>query len=1006
MLIGGTSGETTTLKNSLTTNGWTFINYDLNKGCGSSSDYVYLLYKAEADTSGDRDYVTGFYIKSGASGVTNTFTSGGKIYTLTPYVGGSHFKGQKGDLNSNTGESSASIHLYYTKDNSSGTAIKSVTFNATQSGALGANGASSPGYDLNDGCGSGTDYIYMHVTTSFVTYDLTYDLAGGTLSSANPATYTANTATFTLNEPTRAGYTFTGWTWDGQTTPTKPVTISQGSTGNKSYTANWNANPKGNFDACTGGAGEIAVAGWAYDPDMSSQSISVQVKVFQIDGSTLVTQETFAADCPRNDVNSAYNITGQHGYSATIDGLDADTYKVKVYALDTNDGTNPQLGSTQTVTVTPGPITVTIGNEHNKYFDLPFYTIYNFSMSQQIYTAEEIGTAGTITSIAFQYAGALPDTPQSFSMNGVKVYLKHTDKNGFGSDTDMVLVSSADMVFEGTFSATDVGWVTITLDTPFEYDGNGNLLVCCLDPTDGKLFAVFNMHATDNNKGIHAWSDDFMPSLDGSNWVSGAYEEASGDFVFSSAGRGRNNIHINIIPEHHFAKPANLVVDSLEDTCATLTWTAPQTDTTITGYVYRFKMASDVSWSAEMTTTATSATISNLSSDTDYDFCVKTLYGSNESSYQILHFTTAIPLPYELGFENGMNHWSMVDCNSLTRISAGLKHTGEYGFGYGRYPNPRSQYIISPRFACSVPMSVLFYYYSAYGQNTFQVGYSTTSSDVGAFTWGEEITAVNQQWTLCENNFPVGTRYIAVKYISNASEFALDDFAFMVYYGPKPANLGVGGLTDTTATLTWTVPETTNTITGYAWQYKKAGDADWSAEVTTSATIATIGGLTANTDYECRVKTLYGSNASTYATIGFSTAESLPYECGFENGMDRWGMVDINWGYTGIKSDVKHDGENGFKFSYFWNDADKKPQYLISPRLADNVPMTVLFYYTSYTDCDTFQVGYSTTTSDVGAFTWGEEITAVNQQWTLCEKTTSPSWFITVRSQPTSAWVA
>ena len=97
----------------------------------------------------------------------------------------------------------------------------------------------------------------------------------------------------------------------------------------------------------------------------------------------------------------------------------------------------------------------------------------------------------------------------------------------------------------------------------------------------------------------------------------------------------------------------------------------------------------------------------------------------------------------------------------------------------------------------------------------------------------------------------------------------------------------MGGLTDTTATLTWTVPETTNTITGYAWQYRKAGDTDWSTEVTTSSTIATIGGLTADTDYEFRVKTLYGSNASTYATIGFSTAESLPYECGFENGMIR-----------------------------------------------------------------------------------------------------------------------
>ena len=129
MLIGGTSGETTALKNSLTTNGWTFFNYDLNKGCGNSSDYVYLLYKAEADTSGNRDYVTGFYIKSGASNVTTTFTSGGKTYTLTPYYGGSHFNDQKGDLNSNAGGDA--IPLYYTKDASSGRAVSSVALART-----------------------------------------------------------------------------------------------------------------------------------------------------------------------------------------------------------------------------------------------------------------------------------------------------------------------------------------------------------------------------------------------------------------------------------------------------------------------------------------------------------------------------------------------------------------------------------------------------------------------------------------------------------------------------------------------------------------------------------------------------------------------------------------------------------------------------------------------------------------------------------------------------------
>ena len=69
-------------------------------------------------------------------------------------------------------------------------------------------------------------------------YTITYNLDGGTVSG-NPTTYTAETPTFTLKNPTKPGYEFTGWTWDGQETPVETVTIEKGSSGNREYTANW-----------------------------------------------------------------------------------------------------------------------------------------------------------------------------------------------------------------------------------------------------------------------------------------------------------------------------------------------------------------------------------------------------------------------------------------------------------------------------------------------------------------------------------------------------------------------------------------------------------------------------------------------------------------------------------------------------------------------------------------------------------------------------------------------
>ena len=76
------------------------------------------------------------------------------------------------------------------------------------------------------------------------TYTITYDLTGGALETGktNPTTYTVETESFTLNNPRKVGYTFVGWTGSNVTSANKTVTIEQGSTGDKTYTANWTAN--------------------------------------------------------------------------------------------------------------------------------------------------------------------------------------------------------------------------------------------------------------------------------------------------------------------------------------------------------------------------------------------------------------------------------------------------------------------------------------------------------------------------------------------------------------------------------------------------------------------------------------------------------------------------------------------------------------------------------------------------------------------------------------------
>ena len=66
-----------------------------------------------------------------------------------------------------------------------------------------------------------------------INYQITYNLNGGTNSVNNPATYTIEDEV-ALADPSRLGYTFTGWSNDG--------TIARGSTGEKSFTASWTIN--------------------------------------------------------------------------------------------------------------------------------------------------------------------------------------------------------------------------------------------------------------------------------------------------------------------------------------------------------------------------------------------------------------------------------------------------------------------------------------------------------------------------------------------------------------------------------------------------------------------------------------------------------------------------------------------------------------------------------------------------------------------------------------------
>ena len=96
--------------------------------------------------------------------------------------------------------------------------------------------------------------------------------------------------------------------------------------------------PVGNIEAAEGGAGTIHVKGWTYDPDVPSSSVDVHV---YINGSYAF---AIPASGSRPDVNSAYGVSGNHGFDYTFSTTERGSVRVAVYAINNNgSGGNPPI---------------------------------------------------------------------------------------------------------------------------------------------------------------------------------------------------------------------------------------------------------------------------------------------------------------------------------------------------------------------------------------------------------------------------------------------------------------------------------------------------------------------------------------------------------------------------------------------------------------------------------------------------------------------------------------
>ena len=358
------------------------------------------------------------------------------------------------------------------------------------------------------------------------TYTVTYDLDGGVLEEGktNPTSYTVETATFTLSNPTRTGYTFAGWIGTDLTEATKTVTVKQGSTGNRIYTATWEVkkvdvsvkkawNDADNQDGIRPGSVEVQLYAdgvpsgsavtlnkdnsWAYTWNVAAYNNDKAV-VYTVNE---VAVPTGYAKAITGDATKGFVITNTH----TPELTEATVKKVWDDAED-QDGIRPDGLK---VTLSNGT-EVTL-NEANKWTatvtDLPKYAngveiSYTWTEANvESYDLTAVSKDGTVTTLTNSY------TPETTEVTVVKAWDDAKNQDGKRPSSLAVTLSNETETVE-TVTLNDANNWTATVENLPKYAAGEEIVYTW---TEGEMPEGYSLTGTSKDGTVTTLTNSYTP---------------------------------------------------------------------------------------------------------------------------------------------------------------------------------------------------------------------------------------------------------------------------------------------------------------------------------------------------------------------------------------------------------------------------------------------------------------------------------------------------------------
>ena len=171
--------------------------------------------------------------------------------------------------------------------------------------------------------------VTLYAVWQVKSYTIGYMLNGGINNSSNPSSYNVESETITLQSPTKTGYTFTGWTENGNSI----TKIEKGTTGSKTLVANWQIKTytiKFNANGGTGTMSDLAMT-YGTAKNLTANSFTRLGYTFMGWATTSDGAKAY------NDGATVNNLTATDGGTVTLYAVwTANTYTVKFNA---NGGT-------------------------------------------------------------------------------------------------------------------------------------------------------------------------------------------------------------------------------------------------------------------------------------------------------------------------------------------------------------------------------------------------------------------------------------------------------------------------------------------------------------------------------------------------------------------------------------------------------------------------------------------------------------------------------------------